>query len=414
ATEKVILYYTQIDGADDTLRALEVRDRFGVPSDAELIRLETMPLTCTGAIDREQLRRAARASDAARTPTPPHTDAERALADIWMRVLGVSTVSCDDNFFELGGDSLRAARLVAQIRETLGCEVPLRAVFDADNLSALAALISVGPTAAAAVEVATERPLSSGQRALWFLHQMAPASAAYNIAFTARIVSAVDTDALRRAFQMLVDRHDALRTAFLDARGEPVQRVLAAADVQFAVEDASQLSDEELQQRISREIKQPFDLAGGTLMRVRLFAASSGRNVLAVTFHHIVMDGWSLWVCLAELRELYRAARLDRNADLPATGSESELMARVESDLAARSARHVDYWKRLLETAPAVVALPTDRPRPRVSSYHGASQRFRLGRDVTDRLKAVARDSRSTPQMAMLALFQVLLHRYTA
>jgi amino acid adenylation domain-containing protein len=259
------------------------------------------------------------------------------------------------------------------------------------------------------------RPLSPGQRALWLLHQMAPASPAYNIAFTARIVSPVNVRALQRAFQGLVERHDALRTVFPDVRGEPMQRVQTATDVRFDVEDASAWSREVLHDQISHEIRRPFQLATGPLLRVRLYTGAEGSQFLAATFHHIVMDGWSLWVALSELRELYRAAALDESPNLPPVGNQHDLAARWQAEMAtsAEGARHLEFWKRHLGTTVPILNLPTDRPRPPTPTYRGASEKFRIGRETTNRLKGLAREGRSTSQMGMLALFQVLLQRYT-
>src|SRR5437762_193678 len=138
----------------------------------------------------------------------------------------------------------------------------------------------------------TTRPLSPGQRALWVLHQIAPASSAYNIAFTARVVSPVNVRALQRAFQGLVERHDALRSVFPDVHGEPLQRVQIAMEVPFELVDASGWSEERLLDQISQEIKRPFELATGPLLRVRLYMGTDAGSFLAATFHHIVMDGW--------------------------------------------------------------------------------------------------------------------------
>jgi acyl-CoA synthetase (AMP-forming)/AMP-acid ligase II/NADP-dependent 3-hydroxy acid dehydrogenase YdfG/acyl carrier protein len=141
--ERLVLYYSTSDRGrtNEALRALEIRDRFGVPSSPELVEISRMPTTCTGEVDREQLARLGRGREGHATTMPPRTDAERRLVEIWMRVLGVSSVSCDDNFFELGGDSLLAARLVVHMRDAFGREIPLRAVFDADTLSDLAELV---------------------------------------------------------------------------------------------------------------------------------------------------------------------------------------------------------------------------------------------------------------------------------
>ena len=417
--ENLVVYYTQSPHgrAGAGLRELDVRDRYGVRSIPELVPISTMPTTASGSVDKEQLLRLRDGLEADNADDFPRTDAERLLAQIWKDVLGVSSVSGRDNFFESGGDSLLAARLVARLKAAFGGDLTLRDVFDADTLADLAAGVtpreSAPPPIAAAV--VTERPLTPGQRALWFLHQLAPGSGAYNITFTARLTSTVDVEALRQAFQGLVDRHEALRTIFPGVRGEPVQQIQVAAPVQFDVEDASALSQRELLDRMALEIRRPFQLATGPVMRVRVFTGADAGVHLAATFHHIIMDGWSFWVCLTELRELYRAALARQSPSLPPIAGESEALARVQSQASSgdAGARHFAFWKQHLGESVPALNLPTDRPHPPVATYDGASERFRLGRDASARLKTIAREARATPQMVMLSLFQILLQRYS-
>jgi amino acid adenylation domain-containing protein len=264
---------------------------------------------------------------------------------------------------------------------------------------------------------ATTQPLSEGQRALWFLHQLAPHSPAYNIAFTARIVSAIDPAALQRAFDVLVDRHDALRSRIEAVGGEPVQHVQASMAAPFESIDASEWSEERVLEEIAAEIKRPFDLARGPLLRVRIYTRRSGDSYLAVTFHHIAMDGWSLWVCLSELKVLYTAALRGQQADLPHPRSRYRDYVHSESEMLASDAqvRHQEFWRATLGRAGMPVTnLPTDRIRPRVPRYLGAAHRFELDPALTARLRRLAQQERSTLQMGVLALFFVLLHRYTS
>lgn len=396
--------------------ALDVRDRFGARSTVDLLRLPALPTTCAGGIDKERLARLIR-SGASNEAKSPATDTERRLAQLWTRALGVGAANATDNFFDLGGDSLRAARVVGLVRDAFGCELPLRAIFDTANLAELAAAIDAAAgNALPATSAVVDRPLSSGQRALWFLHRLAPTSAAYNIAFTARILSAVDVGALRRAFQQLVDRHAALRSSFPDVRGEPRQHVDPQVPVPFEVDDVGGWTEDRILAAVAAEIARPFDLAMGPMLRVRLFSRKDGPSALAFTCHHIVMDGWSLWVALSELAELYRAAVHREPPSLPPVADELDLLAQAEQDalVGARGQRHAAYWRQRFSTPPAMLNLPTDRPRPGARAYRGASEMFRIGRDIADRLKQIGRDTRSTPQMTLLALLEVLLHRYTS
>ena len=416
--EEVLLCYTSSDTnrRDADLEELELLDRYGVRSRPEVIRLAAMPLTATGAVDKEQVLRLVRGLEENAESATPRTDAERAVAAIWKEVLGVASVGRGDNFFDLGGDSLLAARVVALMHERFGRDFTLRTIFDSETLADLAGRVGederplTSPT-----EIVTTRPLTSGQRSLWFLHQMAPKTGAYNIAFTARVISPFDLRAFEQSLHTLVERHEALRTVFPSVRGEPVQQVQPAVRVRLDMDDASAWTEAQVHDRIAREIKEPFALSTGPLMRVRVYAGAPTGTYLSATFHHIIMDGWSLWVCLTELGAIYRAAIAGHAPDLPPPSRENEVLARSEQAAIAgeAGARHLAFWKTHLVQPVPVLNLPTDRPRPPTPGYNGRSEKFRLGRETTLRLKALVREGRATPQMALLTMWQILLGRYS-
>ncbi|HEX7796548.1 MAG TPA: amino acid adenylation domain-containing protein [Vicinamibacterales bacterium] len=417
--EQVLLCYTPSDTntKDADLQELELLDRYGVRSRPEVIRLAAMPVTVSGAIDKEQLLRVVRGSEENAESATPRTDTERELAAIWKEVLGVASVGRGDNFFDLGGDSLLAARVVALMHDRFGRNFTLRTIFDSETLADLANRVGENERPSTSPpEIITTRPLTSGQRALWFLHQMAPKSGAYNIAFTARVTSPFDLRVFEQSLQLLVERHEGLRTVFPSVRGEPVQQVQPAVRARVDTDDTSAWTDVQVHDRIAREIKEPFALSTGPLTRVRVYAGAASGDYLSATFHHIIMDGWSLWVCLTELGEIYRAAIAGQAPALSPTSSENDALERSEHEAIAgeAGARHLAFWRTHLGQSLPVLNLPTDRPRPPTPAYHGRSEKFRLGRETTLRLKALVREGRATPQMALLTLWQILLHRYSS
>ncbi len=258
-------------------------------------------------------------------------------------------------------------------------------------------------------------PLSSGQRALWLLNRLAPGTAAYNIAFTARVVSPLDPEAFRRACQALVDRYPILRSVFPSEAGEPVRQVLDHVVVAFDAVDASTWSTADVYDDLRREIDRPFDLARGPVLRVRLLRCSAQESFLAFAVHHIVMDGWSLWLCLAELRDLYGAAVRGGEMRLPAPQADFTTYLRLQADAldGAEGGRHRRFWKGCLGQGTDVLSLPADRTRPPTPAFRGASHRFRLSPAVANDLRTLTRGVRGTLQMGVLALFEVLLHRYS-
>ncbi|MFP4411180.1 non-ribosomal peptide synthetase [Coleofasciculus sp.] len=258
-------------------------------------------------------------------------------------------------------------------------------------------------------------PLSYGQKALWFLHQSAPKSSAYNTAFPVRIRSDVDVSALLSAFQKLIDRHPCLRTTFPMRDGEPVQEIHGYQQVCFEEIDASTWTEDELNQNVVEAYQRPFDLERGPVLRVNLFTRSQQDHVLLLTIHHIASDGWSLWMLLQELRLLYPAQKAGTQAALPPLAHKytDYIHWQTKKLAGAQGGQLWDYWQHQLAGELPVLNLPTDRPRPPVQTDHGASHPFKLNEKLTQGLQELAQTEGATLYMTLLAAFQVLLHRYT-
>jgi amino acid adenylation domain-containing protein len=262
----------------------------------------------------------------------------------------------------------------------------------------------------------TTAPLSHGQKALWFLHQSAPESAAYHVAFSARILSSIDVAALQRATQALVDRHGQLRASFRLRNNEPVQEIAGFRPACLAVTEAAGWSDDELKARVTAAYRAPFDLEKGSLFRVDLFSRTDNDHVLLITVHHIVYDGWSLWLNLDELQRLYTAEVTASPVALPLPARSYEDFIRERERMLAgpEGERLWQYWKEQLAGDLPTLNLPMDFARPPMQTYHGASQPVRINRGLADRIRKLAQAESATPFMVLLAAFQVFLHRYTS
>jgi Condensation domain len=190
-------------------------------------------------------------------------------------------------------------------------------------------------------------PLSYNQQGIWFLYQLAPESTVYHVNFAARIGSAVDIPALRRAFQALIDRHPSLRTTFMVQAGQPVQQVHEHQQVHFEETDASRWSEDELKTRLVQEVQRPFDLEHGPVLRVSLFTQSAREHILLLVVHHIVIDFWSLAVLLNELSVLYPAEKAGVPATLPPLEVRYTDYVRWQSDMLAspEGERLWAYWR---------------------------------------------------------------------
>jgi amino acid adenylation domain-containing protein len=256
-------------------------------------------------------------------------------------------------------------------------------------------------------------PLTHGQQGLWFLYKLAPTSAAYNVAFTARICSYLNIPALQQAFQKLVNRHPTLRTTFAQKDGEPFQQVHEYQEVDFENIDASVWNEDELTSQVIAAYQRPFNLEKGNLLRVNLFTCSEDNYVILLTIHHIVIDGFSLGIILDELRSLYEAENTGRVISLPAIKYQYQDFVQWQRNTLASSVGDElwNYWREQLAGELPILKLPTDRSRPPIQSYRGASHTFELNPELTSVLREMAKAQGATLYMTLLTAFQVLLYR---
>ncbi|RKT55883.1 non-ribosomal peptide synthase protein (TIGR01720 family)/amino acid adenylation domain-containing protein [Saccharothrix australiensis] len=344
-----------------------------VPS--AFVALDALPLSPNGKLDRAALP-APVVGDVPAGFVAPRTGDERRVAAVWKDVLGVAHVGAHDDFFALGGDSVLAVRALARLGG-----LPVRAMFEHRTVEALARAL---PTRSPIPRVPRGRPLplSTAQRRLFSLD----GTAEQNTAAALRLTGPLDVPRLARALDALARRHDALRTTFDVVDGEPVQVVAESGAIPLVEGD-------------ERDLATPFDLRRGPLARAVLRRLGPDDHVLALVQHHIVTDGWSVGVLLAELADLYAGVEPP-----PPTAQYPDFAAwdasRPEGDVA--------YWRDRLVGIEAL-DLPTDRPRPPLRTTSGAVLRRPLPADLVRRLADVGRAHDATLFMTLTAAVQVLL-----
>ena len=262
-------------------------------------------------------------------------------------------------------------------------------------------------------------PASLGQQRLWVLAQLEPGSPVYNIARPIRLTGPLNVVALEHSLGAIVRRHESLRTTVTTVEGQPMQGIAPALTLPLPRVDLRDLPAGERAERAdqlaAREARRPFDLARGPLLRTTLLQLGGQEHLLLVTIHHIVADEWSMGVFMRELATLYRAQVQDTPAvlpQLPIQYADYTLWQREWLQGTALEAQ-LAYWREQLAGAPAVLELPSDRPRPPVQSVRGATQRFVLPRALSQALRQLSRQEGATLFMTLLAAFQVLLARYT-
>ncbi len=332
--------------------------------------------------------------------------------------LDPAQIERDHPLSRLGLDSLMAVDLVSEIERDLGVALPMELLLEGRSITELAgeALARLGaeqPAAPVAAPAEAVGSLTVGQRALWFLHQLAPDSPAYNIAAAVQVEAALDLAVLRQALQALIGRHAALRNTFAAPQGEPFQQVHAVMEPGLEHYDATSWSETELRARMTDAAHRPFDLARGPLLRVTVFSRAAEAHVLLLTIHHIVADLWSLGVVTRELGALYQAARAGVAPSLPALPIQYTDYVRWQTEQASgpTAERLWDYWRQQLAGDLPPLDLPTDYPRPAVQSFRGATCRQRIPAELTQKLAAFSRERGVTLYMTLLATFQTLLYR---
>ncbi|SCL34977.1 Non-ribosomal peptide synthetase component F [Micromonospora nigra] len=357
------------------------------------------------------------------TPDGPLTAREEILCDMFAAALGVDRVGPHDNFFRHGGHSLLATKLVNRIRGVLGVEVGLRDFFRTPTVAGLdrriGELTGVGTRPPLTPTTRPDQvPLSYAQRRLWFLTEMGGANRMYNVPVVLRLDRPLDPTVLTAAVGDVVARHEVLRTVYAAVDGEPFQVVLDRVEPEVTVLDVTAA---EVPGVVEATTGHVFDLGAQIPLKVWLVRVDDDSQLLVVLVHHIASDGWSTGPLLRDLAEAYAAraaGRTPERAPLPVQYADYTLWQRdlfgVADDPDSLLGRQLAWWRRTLDGVPQVLELPTDRPRPAVSSHRGDVVPFALDARTHAAVLRLARDTGATVFMVLQAGLATLLSRLGA
>ncbi|MDF1754990.1 MAG: amino acid adenylation domain-containing protein [Verrucomicrobiales bacterium] len=351
-------------------------------------------------------------------------------------VLGTdaSRLDKDTPLTNLGLDSLMAIELVNRIEDKLGMSMPMGSVLNGPNIRDLSIpvlekLIESGGSGSASGgtgssldlvpfeatgEMPEVFPLSEGQKALWFLNRLAPDSSAYNLVFSGKFRPLLDHEAMKKAFALLFERHPMFDVSFTTRNGEPVQVLQHNRAFDFREHDCSNLNDSQLKNLITEHANRPFNLERGPVVRLELFRTSDDAHIALLSMHHIVSDAWSVAVMMQDLIEYYFSFKAGKTPKLEAQkASFADYVNWEIAHLASESGdRMLDYWKEHMAGAPPVIDLPTDRPRPTVQTFNGATYGFQLDEALTESVEELSKSSNATLFTTLLSAYEILLHRY--
>ncbi|MEP5767386.1 amino acid adenylation domain-containing protein, partial [Nisaea sp.] len=425
AEHRRIVAYATGTGLDSATLRREMQaalPSYMVPS--EVVVLDALPLTVTGKLDRRALPIPEMALERTGSGAPV-TPGEELLAGLWADVLKTGAVGRSDSFFDLGGHSLLATQLLSRIRAAFGTDIPLRLIFEHPTLSAQAAAIEAERRGTPPPPILPRQdrdalPLSFAQQRLWFLAELEPDNPFYNTPLALRLTGKLDKAALKQAIDQLVARHEVLRTAFRNEHGEPIQVILDHLDVPLQEIDLTAMPEDAREAAMlteaERAARAPFtDLGAPPLLRAELVIMGPEEHVLLLTVHHIIIDGWSLNILTRELAHAYLAHLHGAPKILPPLPVQYADFAAWQRDWLRGDVleQQLSYWRQQLADAPPMLSLPTDRPRPAVQSFRGASLRFTIDAVTRDRLKELSRTHNATLFMTLLTGFATLLYRYS-
>lgn len=423
--KELVAYFTGNSGALELKEYLrEQLPSYMIP--VYYVKIEAIPLTSNGKANRKALPAPDSSAIVEAAYVVPSTAVEKALAGIWSEVLDVpvQAISVRSDFFDLGGHSIKVIRLLGLIHKRLGVKLSLKELFSESTIEKQAAAIANNDSVSyEAIAVIPELPvyqLSSSQRRLWVLDHFDGAQSAYNISCVILLEGQLDKSALVEAFEFMAERHEILRTVFReDIDGNPRQQVLDNKTNRFNLKqtDLKKSSDKKarLNQLVNEESTQRFDLAEGPLWRCHLVCLEQDKHVLIMVHHHIISDGWSMDVFRKEWCALYNAHLARKPPELP-------LLPIQYKDYAAWHAKqlnsdeinpHKAYWLKQFEGAVPILELPSQKERPTVKTFNGASLITTFDKHVLDGLNNIAKSIGGTLFMNLLACVNALLYRYT-
>jgi amino acid adenylation domain-containing protein len=419
--EKTLFAYVSVDNiSEPEIKRIIGNDlpQYMVP---QVIILDSLPLMPNGKVDRERL--PGPRLDMEQEYTPPRDELEKNLAGIWSEILNIGRIGIDDNFFELGGHSLKATTVVSRVHKIFDLKVPLADFFKQPTVRELAEFIKreaeIGEketfVSIKAVEKREYYGLSSAQKRLYILQQMDDGGeetkakgTGYNMPEVVKLEGVIDRDRFEEIFKKVIRRHQSLRTSFLPAAEEPVQRI--HDDVEFGVEYlnlAAKNAKERQKINIIRDFIRPFDLSRAPLLRVGLIKVEKEEHILMVDMHHIVSDGTSTGVLTKEFMALYAGKefaplRIQYN-DFSQWQNSAEIRETVK--------KQEEYWLEEFAGEIPVLDLPLDYPRPVIQGFAGARFGIEMGEGATTALRALALKEGATLFMLLLALYNVLLSK---
>jgi amino acid adenylation domain-containing protein/thioester reductase-like protein len=390
--------------------------------------LDEMPLTPNSKIDRKKLPDPVEYGiSTTKEYVGAQTETQIKLSEIWTNLLGLKQVSINDNFFEIGGHSLLATQLISRIRDVFLFDISLQKIFELPNILDLSKYLdSIKQDDANKnnydIQVyprTQDLELSFSQERLWFLDQLEQFSGAYNISSAMKLEGNISVPILEKSLNEIIKRHEVLRTTFITKNNKPIQIVhnelLLSIPVIVLTKMNKEEQEKQIKQIIHEETSYHFDLSTGPLLRVIVVNLNETQNILIITMHHIIVDGWSLGLLIKELSIIYNAFLKNKPSplcDLPVQYADYAIWQRgwIKGEI---SEKQMNYWKEKLTGSPTVIELPLDKTRLKIQGYKGKREIFKIEKWKTEKIKQLSNTNNVTLFMTLLTIFKILLYRYS-
>ncbi|WP_147206404.1 non-ribosomal peptide synthetase, partial [Segetibacter aerophilus] len=390
---------------------------FMVPS--AWVELENLPLTPNGKVDKRALPEPDNNELQNYKFVAPRTETEVRLAAIWQDILGVEKVGIFDNFFELGGHSLLVFRVISAIRKELAVELPIRDVFNYPTIAQLATQFQIETVVLPKIQAVQPKreliPLSFSQERLWFIDRL-EGSIQYHVPSALRLKGELNIKVLQLALRTIVNRHEVLRTVFLEKDGQVYQRIKDKDQWELKIHEGKRFEEnqEELKDYIQDLVSRPFNLAKDDMVRSDLISISSANHVLVVTFHHIAADAWSMPIFIKEVAELYGAYNKEKPNPLSPLSIQYADFSIWQRNYLSQSVldKKINYWKEKLRGVEPL-QLPVDFARTPIQSIRGAVASSIIDEQLLVQIQELNRQQGTTMFMTLLSAFNVLLYNYS-
>ncbi|MFZ1289538.1 MAG: amino acid adenylation domain-containing protein [Melioribacteraceae bacterium] len=387
--------------------------------------LEEFPLSPNNKVDRNKL---PKAEPIVRQSSfePPKNSTEEVIANIWSDILKIDNISRNSNFFELGGHSLSATQLISRLRDTFKKEIPFQTVFDSIDLKDLSNRIEndfleskLNSTKIDRISRDQNIPLSYSQQRLWFLDQLRPGDSSYNIPTVLRITGDLNFNYLERSLNLLIEKYEILRTTFESIEGKPYQKINEKCNLEIQRRICVGSTNEEklnfAKTLVIEKSSISFDLSTLFLLRCEIIEIEKNDNILFFLMHHIIADGWSISLLINELISIYSLLQKNISPELNKLDIEyaDYSVWQHQQFLSENFNFELQYWKDQLKYIPPFIEFPYDKPKPNIQTSNGGKINIEIEEKLVSQINKLSKSENSTLFMSLLAVFQLLLSKYT-